>query len=62
LVFCTKKKSGNPVVDPHFQIIRTHRNDPNLGSKYVTIESMTAYEVDSDLIKTKAKDCSTGSR
>ena len=45
-----------------FQIIREHRKNEEVGKHFVTIESMTSYEVETNLIKTKAKDCSTGSR
>jgi hypothetical protein len=45
-----------------FQIIRGHRHNEEFGKHYVTIESMTSFEVDENLIKAKAKDCGTGSR
>jgi len=42
------------------KIIRNFRKDPELGIHFETIETMTSYEVKENLIKTKAKDCSTG--
>ena len=46
----------------NFQILREHRKNPEVGKHFETIESMTSYEVETDLIKTKAKEYSTGSR
>ena len=45
-----------------FQILRDHRKNPEVGKHFETIESMTSYEVETDLVKTKAKEYSTGSR
>jgi hypothetical protein len=42
-------------------IIRTHKNG-ELSEKYVSLQTMLAYEVDEKLIKPKAKDSGTGAR
>lgn len=49
-------------VHAKLEILREHRKNDEIGKHFVTIESMTSYEVEENLIKTKAKDCSTGSR
>ena len=42
--------------------LKGHVNSEETGSHYVSIQTMTAYEVKENLIKYKARDSTTGSR
>lgn len=48
-------------VEAKLQVVRNLMAGPD-GSEYVTIQSMIRHEVAKDMVKRKAKDCSTGTR
>ena len=44
------------------EIVRGHRKDSEKGSNYVTVQSMLSHEIETDMIKPKLKDSTTGTR